>query len=356
MEAGSLALAPDFLGSDDSMRIAFVGLAVNGSGNDMESEGIFRLDDTDVEVLKDEEAIKSIAFDGSLLVAGHLDEVTIYRSTDPLEGSPSVSSSTGTKEPGGVSDVIVGIAGDTVVAATDGTESAFAYSEDNGRTFNDLSMIDTDIGSIPDVTITPDGSKVYLITRASGGAPNALSVWSLDERWERIYNDAAATNDYIIRMAPDDSEVVYLAELGGTDMRFSSDGGFGKWQTRVYKETSIEDLAIETDGDVVYVLTSGGYVSKSTNRGFTWGSKKSSKVTGPSSISCMGEDMVLVGGSDGRVAYSTDGNSSWTKLSNDGWAGGANDAKVVATGLNDGDFIIAACEDGVNAWELGEDD
>jgi hypothetical protein len=128
MEAGSLALAPDFLGSDDSMRIGFVGLAVNGA-TDVESEGIFRLDDTDVEVLKDEEAIKSIAFDGSLLVAGHLDEVTIYRSTDPLEGSPSVSSSTGTKEPGGVSDVIVGIAGDTVVAATDGTESAFAYSE-----------------------------------------------------------------------------------------------------------------------------------------------------------------------------------------------------------------------------------
>jgi hypothetical protein len=353
MQSASLALAPDFLGSDDAMRVAFVGVAADpAAADDIESEGIFRMDDTDVEVLKDEQAIKSIDFDGDLLVAGHLEEVTIYRSTDPLESSPSVSSSTGTKEPGGVDTVIVGIVGDSVVATTQGAEAAFAYSEDNGKTFNDLSMIDTDIGSINDVVMTPDGSKVYLVTRATGGE---LSVWSLDERWERIYNDDSAGSDYIIRMAPDDSEVVYLGELGGTDMRFSSDGGFGKWQTRVYKETSIEDLAIETDGDTVYVLTSGGYVSKSTNRGFTWGSKKSSKVTGDDSISCMGEDMVVVGG-DGRVSYSTDGNSSWTKLTNDGWAGGVTETKVVATGLNDGDFVIAADGDGVNAFELGSDD
>jgi hypothetical protein len=354
MQSASLALAPDFLGSDDAMRVAFVGVAADpAAADDIESEGIFRMDDTDVEVLKDEQAIKSIDFDGDLLVAGHLEEVTIYRSTDPLESSPSVSSSTGTKEPGGVDTVIVGIVGDSVVATTQGAEAAFAYSEDNGKTFNDLSMIDTDIGSINDVVMTPDGSKVYLVTRATGGE---LSVWSLDERWERIYNDDSAGSDYIIRMAPDDSEVVYLGELGGTDMRFSSDGGFGKWQTRVYKESAgISDMAVETDGDTVYVLTSGGYVSKSTNRGFTWGSKKSSKVTGDDSISCMGEDMVVVGG-DGRVSYSTDGNSSWTKLTNDGWAGGVTETKVVATGLNDGDFVIAADGDGVNAFELGSDD
>jgi hypothetical protein len=354
MEAASLAMAPDFLGSDDSMRVAFVGLAIETAGSDMESEGIFRMEDTDVEVLKDEEAIKSIAFDGSLLVAGHLDEDTIYRSTDPLDGSPSVRSSSGTKEPGGVNNVIVGIAGDTVVATTQGAESAFGYSQDNGKTFNDLSMIRSDLTTLTDILVTPDGDEVYMASRSAAGA---LSVWHLDSRWERIYSDATAANPYLIRMAPDDSDVIYLAEIGGTDMRFSSSGGMDKWHTRVYKETSIDDLAVEGDGDVVYVMTTGGYVSKSTNRGFTWGSKKSSKLSSSGTIVSMGEDLVLAGSSGGRVAYSTDGNSSWTKIGNDGWAGSTTaPVHVAATGLSDGDFVIAASGAGVNAWELGADD
>jgi hypothetical protein len=358
IDAASIAMAPDYLGSDDSMRVAFVGLTVD-SGTTMETSGIFRLDDDDIETLRDEKEINSVAFDGSLLVAGRYDTTGVYRSTDALDSDPSTSGSTGTKEPGGTGMCIVGIAGDTVVAGTSGDESAFAYSEDNGKSFSDLSMIDTALTVLSDVAVTPDGGTVYLVT--ADGDPD-MSVWRLDDRWERIYHlqdSPDADNDYIIRLAPSDSDVIYLANAGEDNVYYSDSAGTEKWHTRIYKETAtgVIDMAVETDGDTLYILTTNGYVSKSTNRGFTWGSKKSSKLSGGSSmIASLGEDLLLAGSSDGRVAYSTDGNSTWTKISNDGWAGGANAVQATATGLADGDFVIAACGAGVNAWELGSDD
>ncbi len=350
----SIAMAPDYLGSDDDMRVLFYGLTVNESVTN-ETSGIFRLDDDDVTVLKDEKEINSIAFDGSLLVAGRYDNAGVYRSTDPLADDPSVSGSTSTKNPGSSSAtplVLVGIAGSTVVAGTSGDESAFAYSEDNGKSFNDISLIDTGLTTLSDVAVTADGSTVYLVTT---NATAELSVWRLTNRWERIYSNDDADSDYIIRIAPDDPDVIYLADADNTTVYFSSSGGAEKWHTRIYKETTgIVDLAVETDGDTVYVLTTLGYVSKSSNRGFTWDSKKSSKLSGGSSmIASLGEDLLVAGSRDGRVAYSTDGNSSWTKLSDEDFD--ENDlVQVTATGLADGDFIIAASNHEIYSWELGE--
>jgi hypothetical protein len=306
-------------------------------------------------VLRDEKEIYSVAFDGSLLVAGRNDNTGVYRSTNALDDSPSVSGSTSTKNPGGDNKCIVGIAGDTVVAGTSGDESSFAYSEDNGKSFNDISLIDTTLTTLSDVAVSPDGSIVYLVT---ADASADMSVWRLDGGWERLYSLQGAASDYLIRIAPDEADTMYLADAGGTNVYYSSTGGMDKWHTRIYKETSgVVDMAIEGDGDTIYILTTNGYVSKSTNRGFTWDSKKSSKLSGGSStIVSLGEDLVLAGSSDGRVAYSTDGNTSWTKITDEGWAGGANPVHVAATGLSDGDFIIAACGAGVNAWELGADD
>ncbi len=356
LDSASIAMAPDYLGSDDDMRVLFYGLTVN-AGNNTETDGIFRLDDDDVTTLKDEKEINSVAFDGSLLVAGRYDNAGVYRSTDPLADDPSVSGSTSTKNPGSSAAtplVLVGIAGSDVVAGTTGDESAFAYSEDNGKTFNDLSLIDTRLTTLSDVAVTPDGSMVYLVT-CNGTV--SMSVWLLDGRWERIYSNDAADDDYIIRIAPDDSDVIYLADVDGTSVYFSSTGGADKWHTRIYKETTgVVDLTVEADGDTVYILTTLGYVSKSSNRGFTWDSKKSSKLSGGSSmITSLGEDLVLAGSSDGRVSYSTDGNANWTKIGDEDFDE-TGLVQVTATGLADGDFIIAASNHEIYSWELGEAD
>ena len=357
LDSASISMAPDYLGSDDAMRIVFVGLTTDSGDTKDEGSGIFRMDDDDSTTLKDEQFIHSVAFDGTNLVAGHYDSTNVRRSDNPLASSPSVSSATSTKRAGGDSFTVAAFAGSEVVVGTSGDESAFAISRDDGKTFNDISLIDTNLDTLSDVAVTPDGETVYLVTANDTGAAADLSVWRLASSWERILSvvdSGAGALNYIARIAPDDDDIVYLAEASGTQVYYSSDGGDNKWHTRVSRYT-ITDLAIEGDGDVAYVLTTS-HVSKSTNSGFTWATKKSHKISaGGNMITSLGEDKVLVGG-DGCVSYSTDGNESWTKLS-DGI--GSDDIQATATGLADGDFIFAAvgsAGEDVYYWEIGDDD
>jgi hypothetical protein len=352
LDSASIAMAPDFLGSDDAMRVLFVGVTTDSSASSDEASGIFRMDDDESTTLKDEVFIHSVDYDGTNLVAGEYDSTNVRRSSDPLASSPSVSSTSSTKRAGGDHLTLAAFAGSEVVAGTSGDESAFAISRDDGKTFNDISLIDTTLETLCDVAVTPDGESVYLI---SANDTTNLSVWRYVESWERVFSMQNAANDYIVRLAPDDDEVVYLADVGGTSIYYSSDGGDEKWHTRVSRY-SVTDLAIEGDGDVAYVLT-GPHVSKSTNSGFTWATKKSHKISsGGNMIVSVGEVKLLVGGVDGTVSYSTDGNETWTKLS-DGI--GSYSMQTVATGLADGDFIFAAVEQAgeyIYRWEIGEDD
>ena len=87
-----------------------------------------------------------------------------------------------------------------------------------------------------------DQAMVVVICNASGVD---LSVWCYEKRWEGIYSNQSADANYIIRIAPDGPDIIYLADLGGTEVYFSSSGGQDKWFTRVYKETTgVKDTAI----------------------------------------------------------------------------------------------------------------
>ncbi|MFC1931752.1 WD40/YVTN/BNR-like repeat-containing protein [Chloroflexota bacterium] len=359
LDSASIAMAPDYLGSDDSMRVCFVGITTTGTASGDDADGIFRLEDDDVEALKEDKNIHSVDFDGSRLVAGRYDAIDIYRSSDPLASSPSVSGSTSSKEPGGDDKVVAAFAGADVVVGTSGVESCFSVSADDGKTFNDISLIDTTLTILCDVAVNEDGSKIYMLSANGTGAAGtvALSVWRYESRWERIYSNQSRDDDYILRVATGDDDVIYLADTGSSakTIYYTSDGGMTKWHTRTSRY-DITDLAVEADGDVAYVMTDNGYVSKSTNTGFTWDSKVSSKLqAGSSMLVSLGEDLLLGGSSDGYVSYSTNGNSSWTLIDDD--IGGA--VQVVATGLADGDFLIAASDtanDYIYNLELGEDD
>jgi len=360
LESASIAMSPDYLGSDDDLRVLFVGLtSATSSGSDAEDEadGIFRMDDDDVTALKVKKWIHSIDFNGTDLIAGRFGSTGVYRSADPLSSSPTVSGSTSTKDPGGENLCIVAFAGSDVVAGTSGDESAFAVSKDDGKTFNDLSLIDTLLTTLSDAAVSPDGSSAFLISADNETAAD-LSLWRYASRWERVYSEKAAGSGFIVRMAPDDPDMLYLAKVDDTTIYFSREGGEDKWFTRTARY-DITDLAVEGDGDVVYEMSTYGYVSRSENTGFTWDSKVASKLTGGSEmLLSLGEDLLIAGSADGYVAYSTNGNTTWTKL--DDSIGGA--VQVVATGLEDGDFVIAASSSNTSGdryifqWELGEDD
>jgi hypothetical protein len=143
----SISLGPDYQASDESQRLVFVGMQVTDSTHNRELGGIYRLDDTSsVKIL--DAPIYSVAFDGTNLVAGATTDGAgvashaVYYSHNPLSGSPTVEVTSNLKRPGGTTAVIVAWAGDTVVAGTSGANSAFSISENNGQSFNDISLID----------------------------------------------------------------------------------------------------------------------------------------------------------------------------------------------------------------------
>ena len=344
LDSASIALSPDYLGSDDSMRLSFVGITTSaGATNADDADGIFRLDEDSVDALKEDKNIHSVSYDGTNLVAGRYDTTGVYRSADPLASSPSVSGSASLKSPGGATLTVAAFAGANVVAGTTGDESAFAVSENDGKTFNDISLIDTSLDTLSDVAVSADGSNVYLVTANETGTATDLSLWRYASRWERVLSvkDNTGYNDFIVRTAPDDMDVVYLADKSGTKIYYSTDAGQAKWHTRICT-VNILDLAVETGGSTVYAASSGGYVSKSTNSGFTWATKKSSKLSGGiSMLTSLGEDLLLAGSDDGKAAYSKDGNSTWSKLS-DGMTSGV--VSVAADGLDEGDLIVAGVD------------
>ena len=354
-DGGAIALAPDYLGSDDSLRIAFVGIQ---TGTTAEA-GIYRLKDTSVKDFFDGSGyeIYSIAFDGTNLIAGNAINNKVYRSDDPLASSPSFSTTSEQKRPGksGVTSTIVAWNGADVVAGTSGTGSAFSVSKDNGKSFNDISFIDTaagTLGTMLDVAVSADGSKFYMLTDDS----STLSLWRNAGSWQRVLAVSSfAGNDGIVRLAPDDANAVYVADEGAKTIYYSAEGGNTKWFIRT-SANNIGDLALES-ADVGYVaVDSAKTVSKTTNSGFTWGTAKDTGVGGTSidMIASLGKDKLIVG-SDGYVAWSKDGNSSWSKVNT-----GLNTqglTQVTASGLADGDYIYAATATSgsrVERWQIGQ--
>ncbi len=355
VDSAALTLAPDYLGSDDSLRISFVGV---NSGTS--AAGVYRLKDTSVKDIYDGSGydIYSLDFDGTNLVAGNALNTKVYRCDDPLASSPSFSTASELKRPGvstTCKETIVAWNGADVVAGVSGAGSAFAVSSDNGASFNDISMIDVGaatIGTALDIDVAADGSMVYMLINDA----NATSLYRYASTWVRVLAIADFTGtDGIVRCAPDDPNSVYVADELGSTIYYSAEGGDTKWFSRACKYNII-DMAVEST-DVAYVGVSGGKtVSKTTNSGFTWGSAKDTSVGGSDidMIRCLSEDNVIVG-SDGYVAWSTDGNSSWDNVNTPLSTTGAT--QVTASGLTDGDYIYGATATAstkVERWEIGQ--
>jgi hypothetical protein len=347
-QAAAIAMAPTYIGGDEMERIAFVGIDVAAAGGN--GDGVYRLEDYICKQVLEERDIHSVAFDGSTCVAGEVNATTVWRSADPLTSIPTFRGSATLKSPGGADYTNVGFAGTTVVAATHGNESAFAISEDNGQSFNDISLINTDIVDINDLAVSPDGAVVYMVTDDG----NDLSVWRNDGGWQRVLS-VQATTDYIVRVSPDDPDIVYVGQFQGTNLYYSKAGGDTKWYKRS-APGAIHDIAVEST-DVAYIAMDGTTsVTKTDNGGFVWDPEVNTEVAfgNLNTIVCIGEDQLIVGSTEGCVSYSTDGNESWNKLPPMNYPT-ANYMKVAADGLEEGNHIYAAtpAESIVYMWTIG---
>jgi len=340
----SIGLGPDFSSFDETTRNAFVGLTCTSAAN----AGIFRVENTTVTTIKSLVNFYSIAFDGTVLVAGETAAARVWRSEDAMDQSPTVFQNSALKGPSGATATVVAFAGTNVMAGTTGNESAFAISTNNGQAFNDISLIDTTIVDIEDLQVSPDSTKIYLLTNDAADT----SVWYYAGAlgWQRVLCLVASTG-HIIRVAPDNFNVVYVAFKGSGNIYFNRDAGFSRWNTR---QVSVTDMAVES-ADIAYVAF-GSSVSKSTNGGSIWSIATPTGLGGIYSLALVGAGNIIAGGTDGYVAYSTDANATYKRISVQ-TATGVTNLQVVADKLTSGGFILAGsgtATGGVYRWQIGQ--
>jgi len=246
-------------------------------------------------------------------------------------------------------------------------EGAFSVSFDDGDTFNQIGLIDTDMDYLTDVAQSPDCNTTYLASvdrnlpgervefTEHGGAAMVIrcgecdSVFfkakdlskdiyqaaGYDDRWFRVWNRELTNNTELngadtpeiglIRLAPEETtgvNTVYFVDRGSDTVYYDSNKGLGCWETGTSTVDEISDLAVQ-DEATIYALGFDAEVAVSDDHGSaaSWSNTMDSKVDNGHTIAVLGEGNVLVGGDAGKVSYSDsdlatflDGEASFTKL------------------------------------------
>jgi hypothetical protein len=201
-------------------------------------------------------------------------------------------------------------------------ESAFSLSPDNNETWNQLSLIDTEIDFLSDVAVTPASDVIYLASiNNHGGISNFDSIWRTTDQptgqtWERVLCLLSTSNDIILRISNAGNDpAVYVASRSTNDLRQSLDGG-QSW-INTLPGVNVTDFAVTRIDDAAHIfILDNTYVRRGTTNGQTWqwSTKVDTNLGTGHSISATPTGVVVVGdGVEGMVAYSLDGSLSFTR-------------------------------------------
>ncbi len=250
-----------------------------------------------------------------------------------------------------------------LVAAEPNDETAFSASTNDGVSFNQRGLIDTDIATgdskLTDVGVSADGSVVFIANQSTASYDSIFRSTTIPHgtRWERVETRAWAGNGLAkIRPSPDtpDGSVVYYIEATDSNkIRVTTNKG-ETWGSRASNIASLRDLAVEDKLTIYGVDGTSGFVAKSTDAGWTWSIPVDSMVGAANMISVYKKGNVFVGGTSGRVSYSTDGGASFTLIP---LAWGTGNVEVIADKDFDTNKIIyagsATAGQGIGRWIIG---
>jgi hypothetical protein len=314
-----IAAGSPYIASDDDERLAYIALAGATSGG-----GVVRLNDTvqtDLQTWSGNNlaGMSSVALnDEGTLVTGEFLDSKVYQFLTPTATTPKATKVNTLKQPGGTNNTRVAYSGSNVVATTSGDEGCFSISTDDGYSFNDIAIINTLIAGISDYSVSADGSIYYLSTASTAGADNDTSLWikkdSIFKRVMSLKNQTQSTS-LLVRVAPDNKDVVYVGQLGTQNMWMSKNGGLESWKAvPIYAlgaGDTIVDFAV-VSADLVYVVDNDG-ITKTANGGASW-SEQETPTGGviPYMITVAPNGDVLVGDTNGYVAYSKDAGATYT--------------------------------------------
>ncbi len=201
-------------------------------------------------------------------------------------------------------------------------ESAFSLSQDNGETWNQLSLIDTEIDFLSDVAVTPASDIIYLASiNNHGGINNFDSIWRTTgppavKTWERVLCLLSTSNDVIMRTGNAGNDpTIYFASRSTGDLRQSPDGG-QTWNNTL-PGVNVSDFAVTKIDDIpnIYIL-SDNYVRRGTSNGqaWQWSAAADTTLGTGHSINATPTGVIVVGDSgEGMVAYSLDGGASFER-------------------------------------------
>jgi hypothetical protein len=262
-------------------------------------------------------------------------------------------------------------------------EGAWSVTFDDGDTWNQLSLIDTDIDYFSDVAVSPDCNKEMLVSVhkyniSYNQCDGCDSVWlhanTLPEaeeysgKWLRTWSgqlQGHGDGEYaqgILRLPPEETtgDTVFLVDLGTGNVYENDMETLACWDSIGSSELDdIADLA-PLDKDTLYAVDyNDGQVGEFDNG--EWQTPVDSKLDEGFTIAVWGGNAtyVLVGGFDGDVSYSKDGGETFTKLE-DVAGDGAYVTVAFDTYFNTNKTIYAAVayadtesENGIYRWVIG---
>jgi hypothetical protein len=307
--------------------------------------------------------------------------VPVYRCENPFDTSPSWRESS--QPPSGPSNACVswnynGTAaycgtGTTLPGVTP-DESAFSRSQDNGNTWEQISLINT-VLNISDIAPAPDSKSLFLASYNDYGPEG---IWRsagepMGNYWGRVLtvqSDNTTAERIILRESANYLEdfTLYAVPLGSHHMYVSHTRG-SSWMER-YIPVDVIDATVESR-DTLYVALPEGKIRKSTDGGCIWQDPVATGLNDINMLSIPLADHLLVGSRDGRVAYSTDGGLTFT-LIEDFISNGDGEVQVVGdadyidnmtiyaatdtdyfdTGL--GSIVTRQGDEGIWRWVIGE--
>jgi hypothetical protein len=245
-------------------------------------------------------------------------------------------------------------------------ESALSKSEDDGDTWNQLSLIDTEMTFLCDYAFFANNTILYLAS-INDHTPRFDSIWrtekteteALTKTWQRVLCLDGEDN-IILRPTPDwkEEEQIYFAVPETDNVKYSENKG-QSWE-KVWECPDVTDLAVVSD-ELLYILDDDVLNKRSWNETL-WGGSWEWKYdidTGLDSgfaVLAHGTKYVFVSenGDKDRIAYSSDGGEIFNVTESLPEPGEIQLA--VDEEFNSNKFIYAASDDSLSdiyRWAIG---
>jgi hypothetical protein len=198
-------------------------------------------------------------------------------------------------------------------------ESALSVSTDSGRTWDQLSLIDTQISFLSDIAVSMDANTIYLASINNAGA-GLDSIWRSGgqpsgKSWERVLCVPSTSNDIILRNNNVGNDTaIFFASRGTDDLRQSQDNG-QTWTAQL-PGMAVADFSVTSINNVRYLFALGSsYVRKANATSLIpqWTLQVATNLSASHTIFSAPTGVIVVGGDamDNRVAFSIDGGSSF---------------------------------------------